>query len=446
MMKGIAAKLWSAVAGDASSNQSPQGARLVLDAAAKTSLTTDCVATLVGHEDRVWSVAWHPTLPLLATCGGDKTTRVWQCQPSSGLTSWSQVALLEGEHQRTIRHVEWSPNGLYLSCASFDATVSLWALKASERTDGTLSIDMSMVAILEGHENEVKNCRWAPHQIGVLATCSRDKTVWVWERENGSEVTDEEAVDGTASDNMEFECGGVLSGHSQDVKSVNWLPRELSPSGKLSLLSCSYDSTIKLWEESPRRKDDWFCAQTLPHGSLGTVWEVAIRPLRTEQVEQESNPKSRATLVSATEGGTLRLWRPNSNGIFQPSGDVSVSPGNPIFSVDWDPSGLFLAAGCGDNSITLFCLNYEDTHELSSQLPQEDSSAVYQWEQLGRIRQAHSSDVNCVRFAPAAFTQSAPAESTHQHIYGWIASCGDDDVVRIWKLHSGTTSTSSSTS
>ena len=88
----------------------------------------------------------------------------------------------------------------------------------------------------------------------ILATCGRDKTIWMWER-----------ID---EDGAEFECMSVLQSHTQDVKCIVWHPF------KNILLSASYDDSIKVWL---CEGDDWYCHETLS-GHSSTVWGIAFSP------------------------------------------------------------------------------------------------------------------------------------------------------------------------
>lgn len=77
-----------------------------------------------GHTDRVWSISWHPTQPLFASCSGDKSVRLWKLDEGNG--SWGCVSTLDDAHKRTIRSVAFSPDGKLLATASFDASTAIW--------------------------------------------------------------------------------------------------------------------------------------------------------------------------------------------------------------------------------------------------------------------------------------------------------------------------------
>lgn len=66
------------------------------------------------------------------------------------------------------------------------------------------------------------------------------------------------------SEGAEFDCCGVLKGHTQDVKMVKW-------NSRLGMIfSASYDDSIKTWRFD-EVVDDWMANYTIT-GHKSTVW------------------------------------------------------------------------------------------------------------------------------------------------------------------------------
>jgi len=352
--------------------------------------------TLHGHDGTVWFVAWSNSGEMIASCGGDKTARVWAPSTSAkdGLKgsklseTWQCVATLDNAHTRAVRSCEWSPCDKYLCTCSFDGTTCVW-----ERTGSSFE----NVAVLEGHENEVKRVSWSSNGE-LIATCGRDKTVWVWE-----------VGEGVASG--EFDCIAICTGHSQDVKCVTWHPSEEA------VYSTSYDDTIRIWEARSTDDDNWECSQTLTkHES--TVWDIAFETntggrfvscsadetiIVWEQAAAAAKP---AQATATASGSQTRIWQPKTT--------LKGHHSRPIYSVSWSKDHGCIASGSGDNAICIF------SDKVAAPPGSGSASAEkrFEFQRCARVAQAHTSDVNCVAWNP-----------TQPHL---LASAGDDGLVHVW--------------
>lgn len=112
---------------------------------------------------------------MLSSCGGDKSIRVWSKLEDN---TWGLKALINDAQGRTIRKTAWNPKvPNAFASASFDSTTLCWQ---PESDVPGASHNFVATAALEGHQNEVKAVSWSSDG-NMLATCSRDKCIWLWE-------------------------------------------------------------------------------------------------------------------------------------------------------------------------------------------------------------------------------------------------------------------------
>ena len=413
-------------------------------ASTTTASTTSNSTTAISYTVRqpAWECAFNSDGQYLAVAFGapDPVIRIYQLQkqkqkqPSnnasssststSSTSSWVYQSTLSGIHEKTIRSVSFAPiitststnTPPILASASFDGTVAIWEYASSEWIS---------TAQLEGHDTEVKCVRW--NATGsLLATCGRDKSVWIWEC----------FLPGTVGSNMsgvddpgEFECLAVLNGHEGDVKCVRFAPSHGTwGDGDEIVLSASYDTTIKCWAEDG---GDWFCAATLrTSSSTSTIWTMALSPsggrlvagddegtlsifkcyTNQEKRRQERSSPSRAS-------SSLHFSSENKNddydelGLLKCVGELPGAHGDcTIYSVDYAPSALGhgrLVTGGADHRIQIL----REAATSTSNQPLFSTEV--------NVQDAQQGDVNCVAWHPRDGST--------------LVSAGDDGTVRIWK-------------
>ena len=284
-------------------------------------------ATLEGHTDNVWSVAFRPNGKMLASGSWDQTVRLWNVNTGHLLHT------LRG-HTDTVMSVAFSPDGNTLASGSWDGTIRLWNPR-----NGKLK------RTLREHTNGISSVAFSPDGL-TLASGSADTTIRLWNPNNGK-------------------LKRTLRGHTNTVDSVAF-----SPDGA-TLASGSRDTTIRLWNPNNGKLKRPLIGHT------GDILRMMFSP-------------DGATLASGSLDTTIRLWNPrngrhlrtliNQTGwvnpiAFSPDGATLLIGGHGIASWDiqtgrykipvatdvggalsiaFSPDGEMVACGSEDNKVRLW--------------------------------------------------------------------------------------------
>ena len=312
----------------------------------------------------------------------------------------------------------------------------------NERDDAD---DYQFSCILDGHESEIKCLAWSPSGQ-YLATCSRDKSVWIWE-----ELEDDN-----------FETVAVLQEHDGDVKSVAWHPEEDL------LVSTSYDDTVRLYKEDA---DDWvqvsmidghaktvWWAEFEGSGMGGRDWRKDITSTSNTTLSQQQSShiteleRSGPRLATCSDDCTVRIWRRKAK---EGDDNASNKTGVPsiirsaaideewyqdavlprvheraIYSVSWSRrTGMIVSAG-SDGKVIVYkerwrgqaSGNEMDVDGAQAQSPTE-------WVVVAELFSGHDVfEINHVCWAKRA---DKGRRSEEEEV---VLTTGDDGEVRVWVL------------
>jgi|GEM_PF-319197 len=299
--------------------------------AAEDNAAPGVIATMKGHSEAVYAVAFTPDGKYVVSGSGDHTLKVWDSATGKEIKSYGGPA----GHQNLVMSVSISPDGSLIASGGTDNTAKLWdfpsstplrvlaksegasvlavspdgAKLAGGDKDGHVKIwnsaDGKELVQLAGHNGPVTGLAFSDNGQ-LLISCGKDRTLRFWNPANGQSL-------------------GVIGAHTAEVRGF-----AISPNNN-ALYSAGGDGSLKFWTLPPA------ASRALGGMHSDGVTALALSGDGNSFVSGSADKSVR--LVNAMNGQPIREFKGANAG---------------IESVALSPNGALIAAATIDNHLLLW--------------------------------------------------------------------------------------------
>jgi WD40 repeat protein/serine/threonine protein kinase len=373
--------------------------------------------TLIGHTERVTSVAFSPDGKHLASGSWDETLRLWSVESGECLRTFSG-------NEDWVTSVAFSPDGKYLASGSSD-TLRFWSVNTGE-----------CIIKLSGHENEIMCVAFSPDGEYVV-TGGSDHTVRRWHVSSG-------------------DCLGTYTGHEDWVTAVDFAPDQKS------FLSGSWDQTVRLWsvesgeclqvfrghdEEVTSVQYDLDCQRALSasHDRTLRLWDLAtgecLKVYRGhgDRIYSASFHALGNLAISGGDDRSVRLWDLDEDECLR----AFVGHDVRVCSVHFSPEGGLAASGSWDKTVKLWSVHRRDS--VATLLGHESDVTSLAVSPDGRLLASGSEDMTVIMWSLAS-GELLRTQAGHEAPVSTVAFAPDgrtlvsgswDNTLRLWDARTG---------
>lgn len=157
--------------------------------------------TFPGHSSVVYGVKWHPTLEnIMATNSADRSLKIWDTRMNKCIKTFMA-------HHSEVMSCDFNKYNNTIATAGSDGSIHIFDLRGT----GDLPLQ-----ILNGHSLTARRVVFSPFYEGILASCSYDMNVMIWDVQKNSPIN-------VFKHHREFVCGIDFSiFNNKGIASVGW--------------------------------------------------------------------------------------------------------------------------------------------------------------------------------------------------------------------------------